>query len=289
MHGRVTFDRTAWIKLQVLRKFKLRALGKSKLGMELQERIKVLQNDLPCSLAHISLTCGPLGRSKEGSTACTLDAISLTVVWTYLSSRYVQHNIWATWALGLRVLFRLTLARLPSQDRLERQLDILQTQQIEIMESITALESEVQRLKRCQTRTTEFYFSRSNLTSFALLEWLLQAHMRQTANFSDCPGVSIQSGRRASARLGRLGTSSHALLLGRKVTNRYIWIRVQKFFCLISYAAGSYQGVEDIWSSYEKNTPPYHVTMKANWKLWMIEEKYSDRTHPSHQQNDLKT
>jgi len=58
-----------------------------------------------------------------------------------------------------------------SQDRLERQLDILQTQQIEIMESITALESEVQRLKRCQTKTTlSSLFLGAYLTSSALLE-----------------------------------------------------------------------------------------------------------------------
>ena len=57
--------------------------------------------------------------------------------------------------LGLRCSLQVELGKASSsQDRLERQLDILQTQQIEIMESITALESEVQRLKRCQTRTT---------------------------------------------------------------------------------------------------------------------------------------
>jgi hypothetical protein len=35
-----------------------------------------------------------------------------------------------------------------SEDRLERQLDILQAQQLEIMDALTAMEYEVQRLRR---------------------------------------------------------------------------------------------------------------------------------------------
>mmetsp|Transcript_7403 Transcript_7403/g.32686 ORF Transcript_7403/g.32686 Transcript_7403/m.32686 type:complete len:195 (+) Transcript_7403:284-868(+) len=119
-----------------------------------------------------------------------------------------------------------------SQDRLERQLDILQTQQIEIMESITALESEVQRLKRM-----------TSASSYATNGELFNA---QELVFSLAEA--------ASARLGRLGDIIACTIVGAK---------------------GNEQGVEDaIWSSHEKNTPPYHVTIKANLEaLCSIEEK----------------
>mmetsp|Transcript_13940 Transcript_13940/g.56519 ORF Transcript_13940/g.56519 Transcript_13940/m.56519 type:complete len:215 (-) Transcript_13940:1013-1657(-) len=135
--------------------------------------------------------------------------------------------------LGLRCSLQVELGKASSsQDRLERQLDILQTQQIEIMESITALESEVQRLKRM-----------TSASSYATNGELFNA---QELVFSLAEA--------ASARLGRLGDIIACTIVGAK---------------------GNEQGVADaIWSSHEKNTPPYHVTMKANLEaLCSIEEK----------------
>jgi len=114
----VTFDRTAWIQPQVPSEIQAKSVGEVVISWntELQERIDIFKGRV-----------NGLARWDRHILNCRLNLLKLQVELGKASS---------------------------SQDRLERQLDILQTQQIEIMESITALESEVQRLKRCQTRTT---------------------------------------------------------------------------------------------------------------------------------------
>jgi hypothetical protein len=59
--------------------------------------------------------------------------------------------LWDRHILDCRLkLLKLQVSPVPSssEDRLERQLDILQAQQLEIMDALTAMEYEVQRLRR---------------------------------------------------------------------------------------------------------------------------------------------
>jgi len=93
----------------------------------------------------------------------------------------------------LKLQFELGKAS-SSEDRLERQLDILQAQQLEIMDALTAMEYEVQRLRRnssADSSATSSQFFNAQESVYCLAE-------------------------AASARLGRLGDIFSCSIVGSK-------------------------------------------------------------------------
>jgi len=152
----------------------------------------------------------------------------------------------------LKLQFELGKAS-SSEDRLERQLDILQAQQLEIMDALTAMEYEVQRLRRnssADSSATSSQFFNAQESVYCLAE-------------------------AASARLGRLGDIFSCSIVGskdHKKVNRKI--KSENYSLHVFFPAVSHQEVKEA----RNNTSQYYSTIEANLEaLCSIEGKVQKR------------